>query len=96
MLLGLNTEPLLKPSVGKWELGTIGERIRSQVKNAVAPRQQRIIQLSDEGGRGHTWGGHHTVIRHNAGPSLVTETQHWPLIGHEPPPPPPHRPHASC
>ena len=38
-------------------------RIRSQVKNAVAPRQ-KIIQLSDEGGGGHTWGGH--TIRHNA------------------------------
>ena len=75
MLLGLNTEPLLKPSVGKWELGTRPlERIRSQVRNeecCCPPPLRKLYNYRMRRGRGHTWGGH--TIRHETTHKLVSD-----------------------
>ena len=83
--------PLLKPSVGKWELGTIGERIRSQVKNAVAPLLSENYTIIGWGGEGAYLGwslssvimlASHWSLSHNTGLWLVMTLPRLPHTGH--------------
>ena len=94
MLLGLNTEQLLKPSVGKWELGTTIGELGHKWRMLLPPvRKLYNYRLRGRGGAGAYlgWSHHPSCDSPNAGLWLVTWPQCWPLIGHQPPPPPPHR-----
>ena len=67
MLLGLNTEPLLKPSVGKWELGTTTGELGHKWRMLLPP-VRKLYNYRMRGGAG---------IPGVVTPSVIMLASHW-------------------